>query len=651
MHARHATFVRTGAGLPVTLVVASILQVLALTVWATVPAAGATDGLWKPTALSGAPTATLGHTAVWTGSKMIVWGGNDEIAGITDTGGIYDPGTDTWTPTSTVGAPTRGSHTAVWTGSKMVVWGGWDGAAYLGTGAVFDPATNTWTPMSTVGAPTARGSHTAVWTGSKMIVWGGFTGPTATATNTGGIYDPVTNTWTPTTTIGAPSEREGHTAVWTGSKMIVWGGFGVQGYASTGGIYDPGTDTWAPTSIVGAPTPGYRRAVWTGSKMIVWGGWDGAAYLDTGAIFDPVTNTWTPTSTVGAPTARDYFTPLWTGSRMIVWGGWEAQGSTNTGGLYDPVSDTWAATSTVGAPTARGSHTAVWTGRKMIVWGGWDATGQRTNTGGIYNPTPAVGTDFNGDGYSDLLWHDQVTGSLYTWLLQGTVTTAGSYLTPSRFADTSWQIRGLTDFDGDGEIDVLWHHQTGGDLYVWLLDGTVTIAGTYLTPSRFADTDWQIRGVADLNGDGKADLLWHNQATGELYVWFMNGTVVTGGSYLTPSRFADTQWQIRGVADFNHDGRPDILWHHQGNGDLYVWGMTGTVVTWGSYPTPSRFADTRWKIVKVADFDKDGNQDLLWHHQGAGDLYVWFLNGTVVTGGSYLTPSRFSDTNWKVVPR
>ena len=53
----------------------------------------------------------------------------------------------------------------------------------------------------------------------------------------------------------------------------------------------------------------------------------------------------------------------------------------------------------------------------------------------------------------------------------------------------------------------------------------------------------------------------------------------------------------------------------------------------------------------MADFDRDGNQDLLWHHQGTGDLYVWFMNGTVVTRGSYLTPSRFADTNWKVVPR
>ena len=115
--------------------------------------------------------------------------------------------------------------------------------------------------------------------------------------------------------------------------------------------------------------------------------------------------------------------------------------------------------------------------------------------------------------------------------------------------------------------------------------------------------------------------------------------------------FADTRWQIRGLADFNGDGKLDILWHHQTNGELYVWYLDGAVTTGGSYLTPKAFADTQWKIVKLADFDADGKQDLLWHHQASGELYVWFLDGTVVKGGGYLTPKSFSDTNWKVVPQ
>ena len=57
--------------------------------------------------------------------------------------------------------------------------------------------------------------------------------------NTGGRYNPSTDSWTATTTTNAPSARYYHTAVWTGSEMIVWGGIGGVGYSNTGGRYNP----------------------------------------------------------------------------------------------------------------------------------------------------------------------------------------------------------------------------------------------------------------------------------------------------------------------------------------------------------------------------------------------------------------------------
>ena len=60
---------------------------------------------------------------------MIVWGGTDDNFVDLNTGGRYNPGTDSWTATSTTNAPTgRSGHTAVWTGSEMIVWGGGDGS-------------------------------------------------------------------------------------------------------------------------------------------------------------------------------------------------------------------------------------------------------------------------------------------------------------------------------------------------------------------------------------------------------------------------------------------------------------------------------------------------------------------------------------------
>jgi hypothetical protein len=199
---------------------------------------------------------------------------------------------DTWTPTPAAPDRRRG-HTAIWTGSEMIVWGGsgWTIPTYFNTGGRYDPATDTWTPTSTMNAPSARFSHTAVWTGSKMIIWGGAPTP---LTNTGGRYDPATDSWTPTGMLNAPTARRDHTAVWTGTEMIVWGGAPL---TNTGGHYDPATDSWTPTSTLNAPDPraGHTGA-WTGSKMIVWGGPAGFQPSSTpaGATIQSATLGWQP---------------------------------------------------------------------------------------------------------------------------------------------------------------------------------------------------------------------------------------------------------------------------------------------------------------------------------------------------------------------
>src|SRR6185312_9183882 len=158
---------------------------------------------------------------------------------------IISPGSngcvdDTWTATSTTNAPAgRSTHTAVWTGSEMIVWGGWNGSTFFDTGGRYNPSTDRWTATSSTNAPAGRDAHTAVWTGSEMIVWGGGTG--GTFFNTGGRYNPRTDSWTATSIVSAPSARYVHTAVWTGSEMIVWGGYGGT-FLNTGGRYNPITD-------------------------------------------------------------------------------------------------------------------------------------------------------------------------------------------------------------------------------------------------------------------------------------------------------------------------------------------------------------------------------------------------------------------------
>lgn len=335
--------------------------------------------VWKPATTVSAPTARDLHTAIWTGSRMIIWGGFGGTNPLM-TGAQYDPVGNSWTATATAGAPTgRYAHTAIWTGTRMIVWGGFDGVTRVFSGGQYDPVGNSWTATDTTTAPAGRSVHTAIWTGTKMIVWGG-SALAGGYSNTGGQYDPVGDSWTQTTTTLAPVGRIAHSAVWTGSKMIIWGGIdnGLTNQ-NTGGLYDPVGDSWTATSTGGAPAPRVSHtAVWTASRMIVWGG----SSSNTGSQYDPVGDSWTPTTTTGAPTGRSSHTAVWTGTKMIVWGGTDGAGGLfSTGGQYDPVGDSWAVTSATGAPTARYLDTAVWTGSRMILWGGSDGGSGYFNTG------------------------------------------------------------------------------------------------------------------------------------------------------------------------------------------------------------------------------------------------------------------------------
>ena len=96
---------------------------------------------------------------------------------------------DQWTTTTTTDAPTgRSGHTGVWTGTEMIVWGGSDYISVFDTGGRYNSSTDSWTPTSTTNAPSGRVFHTAVWTGSEMIVWGGLNNNFVDRLNTGGRY-------------------------------------------------------------------------------------------------------------------------------------------------------------------------------------------------------------------------------------------------------------------------------------------------------------------------------------------------------------------------------------------------------------------------------------------------------------------------------
>lgn len=331
---------------------------------------------WQPMSTVNAPMRRYRHSAIWTGSRMIVFGGQFYASGTSPlplaTGGIYDPGTDTWVSMSPA-SQARFLHTAVWTGSEMIVWGGGANDTTIDTGERYNLATNSWSPVSQTNAPSKRSMHTAVWTGSEMLVWGGVTS-SSTLLNDGGRYSPQTNTWSSMSTTNAPEARSGHMAIWTGSRMVVLGGG-----KTNGGRYNPGNNQWAVATI---GDPRSTTAVWTGSLVLAWGGRDSFGPLRTGYSYNPVNDTVTSISTTGAPAARWGHVAAWTGSEMVISHGYQVG---RTYGRYDPLTDTWAAYAPYSSPSARFGHTALWTGSLMVVWGGGE-TWSLALTGYRYDP-------------------------------------------------------------------------------------------------------------------------------------------------------------------------------------------------------------------------------------------------------------------------
>ena len=172
----------------------------------------------------------------------------------------------------------------------MIVWGG--GNACQATcsqrsGGRFDPAAGangTWSPMANlINAPASGCGSRAVWTGNRMIVFGG---SSAGAIGDAGSYDPVTDTWAAIPTSGAPSARYHFAMAYTGSRVLVWGGAGTGSTFPNDGYYLDGT-TWSPMTAATLPAGRSASAIaWTGTQFIVWGGTNGSP-LATGSVFTP----------------------------------------------------------------------------------------------------------------------------------------------------------------------------------------------------------------------------------------------------------------------------------------------------------------------------------------------------------------------------
>src|SRR5205809_7237478 len=142
----------------------------------------------------------------------------------------------------------------------------------------------------------------------------------------------------------------------------------------------------------------------------------------------------------------------------------------------------------------------------------------------------------------------------------------------SAVGEQAWQVKGIGDFDGDGRADILWRNASTGENYIWLMNGLSTASQCSVN---FVDPAWQVKGIGDFDGDGKADLLWRNSSTGENYIYLMNGLKIASRGSINA---VSLNWQVQAVGDYNGDGKADILWRNSATGEDYAYLMNGWVI-------------------------------------------------------------------------
>lgn len=295
---------------------------------------------------------------------------------------------------------------------------------------------------------------------------------------------------------------------------------------------------------------------------------------------------------------------------------------------------------------ASGTHTLRWTyttdgSVHSNANAGWLDDVQFTLSGAPPPSPPASTTP-------DLIWRQDNSGLNAVWFMSNGSLVESKPILPDIVADLDWEIVGSGDFNSDGESDLVWQHRTLGFIGIWFMNGRAMTSTALTEPNQASDLGWRIVGVADFNLDGHPDLLWQHETDATVAIWHMDGVNLTSATLTTPSVPTPQSWKLMGTGDFNHDGFPDLLWEDPSWGYVVIWHMAGSSLINSFYTSPPILDDPNWRAVGTGDLNQDGNVDIVRQHETQNSVAVWYMNDYSLIYSTPLQPASPDSVDWKL---
>lgn len=327
---------------------------------------------------------------------------------------------------------------------------------------------------------------------------------------------------------------------------------------------------------------------------------------------------------------------------------------TFSAGSSDPIVNAWVSGSILHLVATKNLN-----GSAIVTVTARDSNGNAASTSFNVNVNRML-RDINSDSFSDLVFQNASTGQLQQWLLNGTGASI-NFGTGSGIISTGylyggglvgWHLAAIGDLDGDGIPDLVFQNTGSGQLQAWLLNGTGASinfsTGSGIKSSGYlyggSLLGWRMAGIADVNGDGEADLVFQNTGTGQVYAWFLDGSAasinfstgsgIKGTGYLYGGSLVG--WQLAAIGDVNGDGIPDLVFQNTSTGQVYAFALddsgdsvnftTGTGTRGGGYIYGGSLLG--WRLAGIADLNGDGIPDLHFQNTGTGQVYAFFLDGS-----------------------